>query len=137
MVKLLSKDLEENAAFIIAEGRTEFENYAMALTPAGRMTYSAPEGEHDDVVAAKMLQHWGLINEGVPEVQMLTADAGGEIDTREPWEVDHDDDGNSWDDLLDEPDMTVQEAAMAIGMDDPYRQPTPQELLHRPDVWFG
>jgi len=135
MVKLLAKDLEENAAFIIAEGRTEFENYGMTLTPAGRMTYSAPEGEHDDVVAAKMLQHWGLINEGVPEVQVLGMGSDDVIDEREPWEIDEDD-GESWDDLLDDPAAEIAEAAMAIGMADPRERPTPEQLLHRPDLWF-
>lgn len=134
MVKLLAKDLEENAAFIIQEGRLEFENYGMSLTPAGRMTYSAPEGEHDDVVAAKMLQHWGLINEGVPEVQVLGVGGDDVIDEREPWEVD--DEGESWDDLIDEPADEIAEAAVAIGMADPRERPTPEQLLHRPDLWL-
>ena len=54
----------------------EFRQYGMNITPAGRMTYSAPEGEHDDVVTAKMLSHWGCINEGFGELTALPAPTG-------------------------------------------------------------
>lgn len=134
MVKLLSKDLEERRAFIL-EPTTEFEDYTMTLTPGGRMTYSAPEGQHDDVVSAKMLQHWGLINEGVPEVQVLSAD-GPEPPQSDSDPSDELDD--EWSDLVDDDgeSMTDEEAAVAIGFEDTSRPPTAEELLLRPDVWF-
>jgi hypothetical protein len=135
MVRLLSKDLEEAQAFVLADAQMdEFTNYTMALTPAGRMTYSAPEGEHDDVVSAKMLSHWGCVNEGFGEVTVLSLD-GSEPATR----YDDPDDDEDWADLLDAddgPDLTDVEAAEAVGLRDGHRPPSPQELLVNPDVWF-
>jgi len=136
MVKLLAKDLEENKAFILDEGKLEFENYTMAITPGGRMTYSAPEGEHDDVVAAKMLQHWGLINEGVPEVQMIGAGETDVDDLRDPWDIEYDEEGDpieesDFSDLLDDFD-----ADEAIGLAPAGSIPTTQELLAHADVWL-
>jgi hypothetical protein len=49
----------------------EFEQYQLNQTEKGRITYSAPSGEHDDVVSAKMLQHWGIVNEGVPDATII------------------------------------------------------------------
>lgn len=135
MVRLLAKDLEEPGhAFVLEERFEEFQSYGMTLSPAGRMTYSAPEGENDDVVCAKMLSHWGVINEGVGEVTTLTADT---VIKRDPFgpptdDEDFDVEEEDWSDLLDdEPD----EAAMrAITLHRP--EPSPEELLNRPDLWF-
>lgn len=134
MVRLLAKDLEENRAFVLAGGQLdEFTNYTMAITPGGKLTYSAPEGEHDDVVAAKMLSHWGCVNEGVASVEILSAnDPAPPVDNQYD---DLDDDEEPWDDLVDE-DMTDAEAAEAVGLADPTRPPTPQELLARSELWF-
>lgn len=138
MVRLLAKDLEENRAFIIEPGKDEFEDYAMTMSPAGKMTYSAPEGQHDDVVAAKMLAHWGCVNEGVPDVQIISEEGPSDpmID-RDPWEFDDDDgfygDGDTDYGLLDDP----VEAAVAVGLADTSRPPTPEELLSRADVWLA
>jgi hypothetical protein len=76
MVRLLAKDIEERAAFVLRTRLTEFEDYQMTMTPAGRMTYSAPDGAgmYDDVVAAKMLQHWGLINESAGDISVISID---------------------------------------------------------------
>lgn len=143
MVRLLANDLERQRAYVLADteyGFTEFENYMMDLTPAGRMTYSAPEGEHDDVVSAKMLQHWGLVNEGVPEVQLITAeDHSGAVqsdDSGDPW--DEEDDAAGYDDLLDM-ELDDAQAAEAVGLvhRTPERPPTALELMNRPDLWFG
>jgi hypothetical protein len=86
MVRLLAKDLEEAQAFILADAQvSEFENYTMSITPSGKMTYSAPEGEHDDVVCAKMLSHWGCINEGVGAVSVISSGSPlAENDPRTP-----------------------------------------------------
>lgn len=72
MVKLLAKDMEDGKAFVLNnEQLTEFENYELHVTEKGRVTYSAPQGEHDDAVAAKMLQHWTIVNEGVPDATII------------------------------------------------------------------
>jgi hypothetical protein len=151
MVRLLAKDLEENRAFILADGQvSEFENYTMAITPGGKLTYSAPEGEHDDGVCAKMLSHWGTVNEGMGDVSVIS---GGSLPSENP-ERSHprdpatqdvtessdldvalygDDEGEPWDDLIDT-DLTDEEAAEAIGLVAPRRMTT-QELLLNPEVW--
>lgn len=134
MVRLLAKDLEEARAFILADGQLEeFENYTMAITPGGKLTYSAPEGDHDDVVSAKMLSHWGCVNESFGEVSILTAEAGPSVDS-DPSDLGDEDD--AWDDLVDEDDPLEEEsqAFEAVGLADPYRTPSQQELLAR--GWF-
>lgn len=127
MVRLLAKDLEEGEAFILHDGEMEeFRSYMMTMSPAGRMTYSAPEGQHDDVVSAKMLSHWGCVNEGFGEITILTAS--------EPVARLDDDAEEDFSDLLEETDdSTVFEE---IGLRDPYQRPTPQELLSNEDVWI-
>lgn len=131
MVRLLAKDLEENRAFVLADANLdEFESYTMTTTPSGKMSYSAPEGEHDDVVAAKMLAHWGCVNEGVAGVITISADDPA------THQSDDSEDYAEWDDLLDDEDMTDEEAAAAVGLADASRQPTPEELIARPDLWF-
>jgi hypothetical protein len=127
MVRLLAKDLEVGHAFLLPDYIEEFENYIMGVTPGGRFTYSAPEGQHDDVVSAKMLQHHGLVNEGVPGVTVL--DASG---PEEPRSEDTDAEGE-WDDLLDDDD--VQEAdPEEIGLRG-FRTPSPDELISDWDHW--
>lgn len=74
MVTQLSKDLEDGHVFIDQEENlSEYENYAYKITDGGRWTYSAPEGQHDDCVSAKMLQHWGLVQAGSPGLLLVTA----------------------------------------------------------------
>lgn len=135
MVRLLSKDLEENKAFILNDGQIdEFRNYTMELTPAGRMSYSAPEGEHDDVVAAKMLSHWGCINEGFGDMVVISPGSVQSVGS-DPSDSFDEDDLESWDDLLDEPTDDPVVAAEAVGLAPP-RRPTEHELLQRPELWF-
>lgn len=75
MVVQLGKDLEDGYVRLDrAEDISEYENYSYKVTEGGRWTYSAPEGQHDDCVSAKMLQHWGLMQEGVPTVVGMDAD---------------------------------------------------------------
>jgi hypothetical protein len=136
MVRLLAKDLEEGEAFVLSDARLdEFRDYTMTLTPSGKMSYSAPEGEHDDAVAAKMLSHWGCVNEGFGEVTMLTAsDAPRRSSDSDP--SGPDDEGDDWHDLVDsDPTDDPNVAAEAVGLR-PNRPPTANELLQNPDVWF-
>jgi hypothetical protein len=72
-VMLLSSDLERNSAYLTAEQLPEFESYSYTISGSGRWTFAAPDGAHDDRVSAKLLQHWGMVTEGVPNVQMLSA----------------------------------------------------------------
>jgi len=114
MVKLLAKDLEVAQAFVLSDSFIdEFQAYAMNLTPQGRPQYSAPEGMHDDVVSAKMLQHWGLAAEGVPDVRAIT------LEGPEPVEPQSDDpeDDEAWSDLVDDDESALDEyqALDAIG----------------------
>lgn len=145
MVRLLANDLERGAAFILNDpeyGLTEFENFEMDVTPGGRYTYSAPEGQHDDVVAAKMLQHHGLVNEGVGDIMALSAAdpvIREERPTDDPWgDADDDFDGEDFSDLLDDDDPNLedpQHAMEAIGLVDFSQPPTPAQLLLRQDIW--
>ena len=146
MVRLLAKDVEESAAFLLPERMVEFEDYMMEMTDAGRMKYHAPEGagNYDDAVAAKMLQHWGLINEAIGDVQVLDVDA-----TPEPPKVrpsgDPSDDADfefgddDYSDWID-PDLEYDdaEADQMIGVDSMgaltaklFNPPSPEELLKR------
>jgi hypothetical protein len=121
----------------------------MDVTPTGRYTYAAPEGQHDDVVSAKMLAHWGAVNEGSGAVQIIDADETPvqraaptesplSADT-DPWGDMEEFEGDSWDDLIDDdPDLEdPQRAAAAVGLVaiDLTRPPSAQELLLRDDVW--
>lgn len=58
MVRLLGSDLEAGHAFILPQQAEEFRMYEYSITPTGTMTYSAPEGKHDDEVAATMIEQW-------------------------------------------------------------------------------
>lgn len=137
MVRLLANDLERGRAFILDEKIDEFSDYIQNTTPSGRIAYSAPEGRHDDVVSAKMLSHWGCVNEGFGDVKLVTpasADALSADSEADPWD-EHDDD--SWDDLLDaEPTDDPGVALEAVGLANPSRRPTEAELLLHPDLWF-
>jgi hypothetical protein len=66
MVRLLAADLENGEAFIAEEQRDEHEHYEYEITPTGRMKFEAPDGEHDDKVSAKIVEHWITVNEGPP-----------------------------------------------------------------------
>jgi hypothetical protein len=149
MVRLLANDLERGRTRVLGDkeyGLTEFENYEMDVTPQGRYTYSAPEGQHDDVVSAKMLAHHGAVNLGAASVRTLSVndptpgpqkdDPSGDID---PWGDMEDFEGDDYADLLDDdPDLDdPRKAAEAVGLVqiDLSRPPSPQELLMRDDLW--
>jgi hypothetical protein len=133
MVKLLAKDLERAHAFVMDDEYVngEFQAYTMTVTPGGRFTYSAPEGMHDDVVSAKMLQHHGLVNEGIANVELLTAEGAPGLDVEaglfgDPENEEYD----AWDDLVDdeplaEAHLTAEDVWNGAG------QPTLAELLSK------
>lgn len=132
MVKLLAKDLEIGHAHLLPNYIEEFENYLMDVTAAGRFTYSAPEGQHDDVVSAKMLQHHGLVNEGVPGVTVLDAALAPAETQWAPQSEDSDDEGG-WADLVDDDLDDPLNAAEEVGYR--VRTPSPAELLTQWDRW--
>ena len=145
MVVRLAKDLEEGRALILEDGhRTEFENYAMDTTPAGRITYSAPPGEHDDVVSAKMLSHHGLVAEGAPDMTVVTGQEQPQQPNRDNQSDNRDNspdhyDPDDWSDLVDEggggyfEEDDLEVAAPELGV--PGRAATPEEVFARPDAW--
>jgi phage FluMu gp28-like protein len=103
MVVQLGKDLEDGYVRLdSAEDISEFENYSYKVTEAGRWTYSAPEGQHDDCVSAKMLQHWGITQEGVPNiVAMAAADPVSVAEAIDP------EPENDWSDLLEDEEAAI------------------------------
>jgi hypothetical protein len=151
MVRLLAKDIEERSAFILKERLTEFEDYQMTMSPAGRMTYAAPEGSgmYDDAVAAKMLQHWGIINEAAGDISVIDLSEDEPTPVKRPvrQSADSDDDLDAdfefdegdYSDWID-PDLELDEAeaTRAIGgtsLADLHmrllKPPDPDELLRR------
>lgn len=68
-VKRLAADMERAQAHIIPEMLGEFETYEMNITPNGKMVFEASSG-HDDEVSAKVLEHHGLIQVGVPTINV-------------------------------------------------------------------
>lgn len=145
MVKLLARDLERAHSFVLDDQfiDAEFQAYTMTVTPGGRYTYSAPEGMHDDVVSAKMLQHHGIVNEAGAGVQILTPAGDGEFEergdfTRLEEAADPFDDTlgeDSWDDLLDEefaydPTDDPIAAAEAVGIQTPARMSLRDVLIN-------
>lgn len=114
MVNLLAADLEQGRAHLTEEQRDEFESYAMTITPAGNYKYEASTG-HDDKVAAKMLQHWGVVHEGPIGIVTMDLRVGGANVADDPFR-----DGGG---LAEE---TVLEQ---IGAD------SPQDIMRRASAW--
>jgi hypothetical protein len=132
MVKLLAKDMEDGRAFVLEEGVDEFEQYELNITPGGRVTYSAPSGEHDDVVAAKMLQHWGIVNEGVPDATLIDGVDTSSIDSAEVSHPDDDEmpDEDDWSDYMDEDESELD------GIEHTVIEPrSVLDLMNDPAVW--
>jgi len=118
MVRLLAADLEHGRAFITDEQRDEFEHYEYEIRPqTGRMVFSAPEGEHDDKVAAKMVEHWITVNEGPPGATFF--DPAAEEDDVEDEE---------WDDFDVQTDTGLPEMVETTPA-------TPREIAARPGAW--
>lgn len=96
-VYLLSADLERNAAFLIPEQLNEFRQYRYEVSETtGRMKFAAPEGAYDDEVSAKMLEHWGVIHFGAPNVELFAVpviERGGNLDFDDSYYDLNDDEG--------------------------------------------
>lgn len=105
-VMLLAADLERGNAFVHNEQLREFEGYAYSITDAGRWKFEAASG-HDDEVSAMLLAHWGVVNEGVPDIKMLTAGSYGELGAEDS------------DDYLDLPAADVIEDEYEIDLSPP------------------
>lgn len=73
MARLLAADMEHGRARILDDMREEFESYEFTLTKSGRYQFEAATG-HDDMVAAKMLAHWGRVHEGGGNLQIVAID---------------------------------------------------------------
>lgn len=76
-VMLLAADLERGNAFVVDAQLRELESYAYEISDSGRWKFEAASG-HDDEVSAALLCHWGIVNEGVPNISMLTAGVVGD-----------------------------------------------------------
>ena len=71
-VNLLSADIERGNAFLLEEQEAEFQIYTYTISEStGRFKYSAPDSGHDDEVSAKLLEHWGHIHHGAPDVRTI------------------------------------------------------------------
>lgn len=70
-VKLLAADMERGKAFILEEQKKEFEGYEFEVTNAGRFKFEAAT-DHDDEVSAKLLQHWGIHHNAMPEINVYS-----------------------------------------------------------------
>jgi hypothetical protein len=124
--------MEDGRAFVLEEGVDEFEQYELNITPGGRVTYSAPSGEHDDVVAAKMLQHWGIVNEGVPDATLIDGVDTSSIDSAEVSHPDDDEmpDEDDWSDYMDEDESELD------GIEHTVIEPrSVLDLMNDPAVW--
>jgi len=133
MVSMLGKDLEAGRAVLLEEARLEeFEIYEMNATPKGVLQFSAPPGDHDDVVSAKMLSHWGMTSFGAPSVETIGGDDIAEEAHApaqgDPWDEPA---GDDFSDLVDEP-PGASAAEIAHKM---YRVPSTSELLNNRDLW--
>jgi hypothetical protein len=131
MVKLLAKDIEDGRSFLLTEQLDEFEQYELHLTEKGRASYSAPSGENDDAVAAKMLQHWAIVNEGVPDATIIDGVSTDSINRDEPTHPDDDEmpDDEDWGDFDwdDEPEgVVVTETIYGRSAND---------MMNDPSVW--
>lgn len=62
LIEKLSVDIENRNIFIppIVQLKDELEAYSHILTPAGNITYGAPEGGYDDCVISLGLANWGI-----------------------------------------------------------------------------
>lgn len=79
-VNLLSADLERGNAFVTAQQLGELQSYTYTMSETtGRFKYAAPDGGHDDEVSAKLLEHWGMIHFGAPDVRVLGDPTGPQI----------------------------------------------------------
>lgn len=112
MARLLAADMEHGRANILTDMREEFESFEFTLTPSGRYQFEAATG-HDDMVAAKMLAHWGRVHEGGQGIEIVA------IERDDPSE----------EALLREAILKPRQAEF---VPDPIA-----EMMQRPEVWDG
>lgn len=115
-VQLLSADLERGNAFIHDGQLAEFQTYSYKINESGRWKFEAASG-HDDEVSAALLAHWGVVHEGVPNIQTLT--------------VNHSDIRAAAEEAAIEDTGLPEEPATKV-----LRPPTVQELMANPDCWL-
>lgn len=84
MARLLAADLEKGEAHILGDMKPEFESYEFSLTPSGKYQFEAATG-HDDMVSAKMLEHWGLVHEGGQGIEVLDVNREGPVSEEAGW----------------------------------------------------
>lgn len=126
MVIQLSKDLEDGIVRVSTEEELhEYENYTYKVTDAGNWTYSAPEGQHDDIVSAKMLQHWGVTKEGAPNATAISG--GDEINPRDAGE----------DEFPDEDFYADEENDTGVATVETFAQDDMKAIMGRRDAWTG
>jgi hypothetical protein len=78
-VRQLSADLQQGRAHILEEQRGEFETYEYTISEAGNWKFASAVG-HDDEVSAKLLEHWGIAQEGSPDMRSFSLDDPEEED---------------------------------------------------------
>lgn len=129
-VMLLGSDIETGNAFILSDQVDEFRAYALHHNlETGRISYSAPQGLHDDEVSAKLLEHWGHVHAGTPDVKSIE-DAAMMGESPAPADVEEDDEA-SYDAMLDA--FADEHAEDAVKTKAPARSTA--ELMNDPAVW--
>ena len=81
------------------------------MLPSGRIRYEAGEDAHDDIVSAKLLETWGIVNGGMPGVRTI----GGEA---EPTRL-----------------ASADEEIVDAEVVEEIRGPDPNDLMLNPAVW--
>lgn len=108
MARLLAADLEQGRAHVLSDMCEEFESFEFSLTPSGRYQFEAASG-HDDMVAAKMLAHYGRSQEGGANVEITAIDRMSEEHQREG--------------ILDQGKLHAPDS--------------PADIMSRPEAWDG
>lgn len=111
MARLLAADMEHGRARILSDMQEEFGSYEFTLTPSGRYQFEAASG-HDDMVAAKMLAHWGRVHEGGQDIEIVT--------------IDRDDPAA---------EARLREAILIPSV--PAVADSPLDIINRPEAWEG
>lgn len=109
MARLLAADLEHGRARILNDMKEEFESYEFTLTPSGRYQFEAASG-HDDMVAAKMLAHWGRVHEGGQGIEIVGIDR-------------------------DDPNGEAKLREAILVRSEPAIADTPADIILRPEAW--
>lgn len=109
MARLLAADLEHGRGHILTDMREEFESFEFTLTPSGHYKFEAASG-HDDMVAAKMLAHWGRVHEGGQNIEIVTIDR-------------------------DDPDAEAALRETILIPTRPEKPDLPSEIMKRPEAW--